>query len=104
MKHFFLAHTYLDLQLGDQSISIYSQLLENGFSNSTYVIGQLAVAYDNTKSKNWALNDILDALGPVFMLNGCDDDHDLIFTCGGRFMVALSNQLARKTRNINMRR
>lgn len=51
MKQFFLAHTYLDLQLSDQSAEIYSSLLENGFENSSYVTAQLAVAYDNMKSK-----------------------------------------------------
>ena len=51
MKHFFLAHTYLDLQLSDQSAEIYSSLLETGFQNSSYVTAQLAVAYDNMKSR-----------------------------------------------------
>lgn len=56
MKHFFLAHVYLDLQIGDQSAAIYSSLLEAGFANSTYLIAQLAVAYDNTKSKLVTVN------------------------------------------------
>lgn len=56
MKHFFLAHTYLDLQLSDQSAEIYSSLLETGFQNSSYVTAQLAVAYDNMKSR---FNDLI---------------------------------------------
>lgn len=49
MKHFFLAHAYLGLQLSDYAAEIYMSLLEHGFKESSYVIAQLAVAYDNMK-------------------------------------------------------
>ncbi len=53
MKHFFLAHTYLELQLNEEAFQMYTMINEKGFSNSTYVMAQLAVAYHNLRGTSF---------------------------------------------------
>jgi anaphase-promoting complex subunit 8 len=40
MKHFFLAHTYLELQLNDQALETYFGLQAGGLHDSTYILAQ----------------------------------------------------------------
>ena len=49
MKQFFLAHTYLELQLNEEAFRVYTLLGEKGFGHSTYVMAQIAVAYHNLR-------------------------------------------------------
>lgn len=49
MKHLFIALTYLELQLNDDALRCYQQLLDSHFSCSTYVMAQLAMAYHNLR-------------------------------------------------------
>ena len=49
MKEFFIAHTYLELQLNEEALKRYTNLSENGFSTSTYIISQIAVAHHNVR-------------------------------------------------------
>lgn len=55
MKDFFLAHTYLELQLNDEALKIYEKLNEIGFSSSTYIMAQVAIAYHNQRDLERAI-------------------------------------------------
>lgn len=44
MKHFFMAHMYLELQLIDEGLSLYNQLQKAGFKTNGYVLAQTAIA------------------------------------------------------------
>ena len=41
MKQFFLAHTYLELQLNEESLGIYFGLQARGLQDSTYILAQV---------------------------------------------------------------
>ncbi|XP_029141509.1 cell division cycle protein 23 homolog [Protobothrops mucrosquamatus] len=49
MKEFFLAHIYTELQLIEEALQKYQSLIDVGFSKSTYIISQIAVAYHNIR-------------------------------------------------------
>ena len=49
MKQLFLAHAYLELQLNEDALQMYSALMENGFSKSTYIMAQVAGAHHNMR-------------------------------------------------------
>lgn len=55
MKHFFLAHCYLELLLNDSAMEIYFSLQRNGLSESTYITAQLAIAYHNKRELDQAV-------------------------------------------------
>lgn len=42
MKHFFLAHTYLELQLNEDALGIYFGLQARGLQDSTYILAQVS--------------------------------------------------------------
>lgn len=44
MKHFFMAHMYLELQLLDEGLALYRELQAMGFENNGYVLAQTAIA------------------------------------------------------------
>ncbi|XP_066595243.1 cell division cycle protein 23 homolog [Prorops nasuta] len=44
MKHFFMAHMYLELQLLDESLALYCELQSMGFEKNGYVLAQTAIA------------------------------------------------------------
>lgn len=54
MKEFFLAHIYTELQLIEEALQKYQSLIDAGFSKSTYIISQIAVAYHNIRGQ-WHL-------------------------------------------------
>lgn len=54
MKEFFLAHIYTELQLIEEALQKYQSLIDAGFSKSTYIISQIAVAYHNIRGQ-WYL-------------------------------------------------
>ncbi|ELT99459.1 hypothetical protein CAPTEDRAFT_196146 [Capitella teleta] len=45
VKHFFIAHTYCEMQLNEEALEMYMDLKNHGFSKSTYVMAQIALAY-----------------------------------------------------------
>ncbi|MGH0130234.1 UNVERIFIED_CONTAM: hypothetical protein FKN15_066949 [Acipenser sinensis] len=45
MKDFFLAHIYTEMQMIEEALQKYQSLINVGFSKSTYIISQIAVAY-----------------------------------------------------------
>lgn len=49
MKDFFMAHMYTELQMIKEALQKYQNLIEAGFSKSTYIISQIAVAYHNIR-------------------------------------------------------
>ena len=49
IRDFFLAHMYTELQMIKEALQKYQSLIEAGFSKSTYVISQIAVAYHNIR-------------------------------------------------------
>ena len=55
MKHLFLAHTYLELQMNQEGLHLYQELQRNGFMNSTYVMSQIGVAYNNLREVDLAI-------------------------------------------------
>lgn len=61
MKEFFLAHIYTELQLIEEALQKYQSLIDAGFSKSTYIISQIAVAYHNIRGQRniWGLGDLL---------------------------------------------
>lgn len=44
MKHFFMAHMYLELQLLDEGLALYCELQSMGFERNGYVLAQTAIA------------------------------------------------------------
>ena len=49
MKLFYLAAGSLELHLNEEALGYYLRLVESGFQRSTYLSGQLALAYYNLK-------------------------------------------------------
>ncbi|KAL1124396.1 hypothetical protein AAG570_001025 [Ranatra chinensis] len=49
MKHFFLAHTYLEQLLNDEALEIYTELQNAGFSDSSYLLAQTAIGFHNKR-------------------------------------------------------
>lgn len=49
MRDFFLAHMFTELQMITEALQKYQSLKEAGFSKSTYIISQIAVAYHNIR-------------------------------------------------------
>lgn len=51
IKDFFMAHMYTELQMIKEALQKYQNLIEAGFSKSTYIISQIAVAYHNIRGQ-----------------------------------------------------
>lgn len=49
VRDFFMAHMYTELQMITEALQKYQSLKEAGFSKSTYIISQIAVAYHNIR-------------------------------------------------------
>lgn len=49
IKDFFMAHMYTELQMIKEALQKYQNLMDAGFSKSTYIISQIAVAYHNIR-------------------------------------------------------
>ncbi|KAG9490592.1 cell division cycle protein 23 homolog isoform X3 [Eleutherodactylus coqui] len=56
IKEFFLAHIYTEQQLIEEALQKYQSLIDAGFSKSTYIISQIAVAYHNIRDIDKALS------------------------------------------------
>lgn len=44
-----MAHMYTELQMIKEALQKYQSLIEAGFSKSTYIMSQIAVAYHNIR-------------------------------------------------------
>ena len=53
IKDFFMAHIYTELQMIPGALQKYQSLIEAGFSKSTYIISQIAVAYHNIRGRSF---------------------------------------------------
>lgn len=56
IKDFFMAHMYTELQMIKEALQKYQNLIEAGFSKSTYIISQIAVAYHNIRGVSLAFS------------------------------------------------
>lgn len=56
IKDFFMAHMYTELQMIKEALQKYQNLIEAGFSKSTYIISQIAVAYHNIRGVSFAFS------------------------------------------------
>lgn len=50
-----MAHMYTELQMIKEALQKYQSLMEAGFSKSTYILSQIAVAYHNIRGEKPAL-------------------------------------------------
>eukprot|EP00095_Tigriopus_kingsejongensis_P008399 snap_masked-scaffold9_size846264-processed-gene-4.16 protein:Tk08399 transcript:snap_masked-scaffold9_size846264-processed-gene-4.16-mRNA-1 annotation:"cell division cycle protein 23-like protein" len=55
MKHFFLAHTYLELQLNEDALAIYFGLQAKGLQDSTYILAQISITFHNMRQVDQAV-------------------------------------------------
>ena len=74
IKEFFIAKTYLELQLNDEALKKYTALSDAGFKDSTYVISQIALAHHYVRGKI------------CLFLQACIDD----VTSGGQNLCVLA--------------
>lgn len=51
MKHFFMAHMYLELQLIEEGLALYCELQAMGFQRNGYVLAQTAIAVHYRRGK-----------------------------------------------------
>jgi len=80
MKFFFLANTYLELQLSEQALEIYQKLSEVGFSKSTHVMAQMAIAFHNMRDVDVAVGAFEDLLKlDPFRLENMDSYSNLLY-------------------------
>lgn len=49
MKHFFIAHTYIEMYLNDEALKAYEELQSAGFRKCVYITAQMALAYHNKR-------------------------------------------------------
>ncbi|XP_042901182.1 cell division cycle protein 23 homolog [Parasteatoda tepidariorum] len=99
IKDFFLAHTYLEIQMNESALEIYSSLMEAGFSKSTYVMAQIAIAHHNMRNLEEAIVGFQDILKvDPYRLDNLDIYSNLLYVQEMR--VELSN-LAHNTCDID---
>ncbi|MBN3279531.1 CDC23 protein, partial [Polyodon spathula] len=56
IKDFFLAHICTEMQMIEEALQKYQSLINIGFSKSTYIISQIAVAFHNIRDIDKALS------------------------------------------------
>jgi anaphase-promoting complex subunit 8 len=56
MKQFFIAHAYCEMQLNEEALELYMELKAHGFSKSTYVMAQIALAQHGLKGTRLNVN------------------------------------------------
>lgn len=54
-----MAHMYTELQMIKEALQKYQNLIEAGFSKSTYIISQIAVAYHNIRGMLFTFSVVL---------------------------------------------
>lgn len=99
IKDFFLAHTYLEIQMNELALEIYSRLMDIGFAKSTYVMAQIAIAYHNMRELDKAISGFQEILKvDPYRLDNMDIYSNLLYVREMR--VELSN-LAHNTCDID---
>ncbi|EDW90524.1 cell division cycle protein 23 homolog [Drosophila yakuba] len=99
MRHFFMAHTYLELYLNDDGLKIYEDLQASGFSKNIYLIAQMALVYHNKRDVDKAI-ELYQALleSDPYRLDNVDTYSNLLFV---KEMKTEMAQLAHKAVSIN---
>ncbi|KAH8305402.1 hypothetical protein KR018_002631, partial [Drosophila ironensis] len=99
MRHFFMAHTYLELYLNDDGLKIYEELQACGFAKSIYLIAQMALVYHNKRDVDKAI-ELYQALldSDPYRLDNVDTYSNLLFV---KEMKTEMAQLAHKAVSIN---
>ncbi|KAK7072146.1 Anaphase-promoting complex subunit 23 [Halocaridina rubra] len=80
MKKMFYAHTYLELQLNDEALEIYTNLQDAGLQNSTYIMAQVAITHHNQRDVDQAVTIFkeLESIDP-FRLDNLDTYSNLLY-------------------------
>ncbi|KAL7741271.1 hypothetical protein ACLKA6_015154 [Drosophila palustris] len=99
MRHFFMAHTYLELYLNDDGLKIFEDLQAAGFSKSIYITSQMALVYHNKRDVDKAI-ELFQALleNDPYRLDNVDTYSNLLFV---KEMKTEMAQLAHKAVSIN---
>jgi len=99
IKHLFLAHTYLELQLNEQALQIYFGLTNAGLQESTYITAQVAIAFHNMREVDQAVTYFkqLNETDP-YRLDNLDTYSNLLYVKEQRVELA---QLAHMTNMID---
>ena len=67
MKHFFMAHMYLELQLIDEGLSLYCGLQTAGFKTNGYVLAQTAIAVHYRRGNQNIFSNLLMGICSLFI-------------------------------------
>ncbi|XP_045605191.1 cell division cycle protein 23 homolog isoform X2 [Procambarus clarkii] len=80
MRKLFYAHTYLELQLNDEALEIYTSLQDAGLAHSTYIMAQVAITHHNQRDVDQAVTIFkeLEAIDP-FRLDNLDTYSNLLY-------------------------
>merc|ERR1719431_705730 len=85
IKFFFLAYSYLELQLNEQALALYQELFKVGFAESTHVVAQMALAYHNMRDVDVAVDAFKNLLElDPFRLENMDSYSNLLYVKGVR--------------------
>lgn len=80
MRFFFLAYSYLELQLNEQALALYQELSKVGFGESTHVVAQMALAYHNMRDVDVAVDAFKNLLElDPFRLENMDSYSNLLY-------------------------
>ncbi|XP_037958698.1 cell division cycle protein 23 homolog [Teleopsis dalmanni] len=99
MRHFFTAHTYIELYLNDEGIKAYEVLQSVGFKKCVYITSQLALAFHNKRDVDKAI-EVFKTLQDAdpYRLDNMDTYSNLLFVKELKTEMA---QLAHKAVEIN---
>ncbi|XP_036327732.1 cell division cycle protein 23 homolog [Rhagoletis pomonella] len=99
MRHFFVAHSYIEMYLNDEGLKAYEDLQHAGFRKCVYVTSQMALAYHNKRDVDRAI-EIFQTLQEVdpYRLENIDTYSNLLFVKELKTEMA---QLAHKAVSIN---
>jgi len=80
IKFFFMAYSYLELQLNEQALTLYQELSKVGFAESTHVVAQMALAYHNMRDVDVAVDAFKNLLElDPFRLENMDSYSNLLY-------------------------
>jgi anaphase-promoting complex subunit 8 len=55
IKHFFFAHTLIEIFVNEAGISLFEDIQKFGFGNCIYITAQIAIAYHNKRDVDKAI-------------------------------------------------
>ncbi|KAL8615435.1 hypothetical protein ACOMHN_036255 [Nucella lapillus] len=99
VKSLFLAHVYLELQLHDEALAIYTSFSNAGFHSATYLMAQVATTFHNMRDVEQAVSAFgeLEKMDP-FRLENMDVYSNLLYV---KEMRAELSYLAHRCCDIN---